>query len=112
MFFSTFAAHVRYALLILILVILIILLSKWTGASSTTVKVIAEPNKAKELVELSQNMLAQADAAQDGTSALMSVAYADAYADAAIRVAGEKPLHIAGLKGKIQTKQAQLMHAS
>jgi hypothetical protein len=112
MVFSAFAAHVRYALLILLIVTLIILLSKWTGSTSKTITVVTDVDKSKELLRLSTNMLTQAEAQTDPSVALMHTAYADAYLDAAERVSGGKGLHSAGLKAKVHAKQQQLMHTS
>lgn len=107
--FATFAAHVRYALLILLLVVLIILLSKWTGSGVTTVRVVTNEDHAKALLKTSQEMLTQADQQHDPSVAMMHTAYAAAYLDAAERVAAGKPLHVAGLKAKVQARQQALM---
>lgn len=107
--FANFAAHVRYALLILLLVVLIILLSKWTGSGCTTVRVVTNEDHAKALLKTSQDMLAQAEHDHDPSVALVHTAYAAAYLDAAERVAQGKPLHVAGLKAKLQARQQALV---
>lgn len=111
MLFSTFALHVRYALIILLLVILIILMSKWTGSKCANVTVVNSANNtAQDLLGQSQDLLVQADQ-QVPVIALMHTAAAHAYVDAAERLAPTKlkPLQVTSIKAKIQAKQQSLM---
>lgn len=109
--FSSIAAHVRYALIILVMVLLVILLSKWTGsASKITVINTKTPakNQAETLVQQSRQYLEQAQYSAPSVAAVQA-AHAEAYLNAAELVApgDAKSLHIQPLRAQAQLLQQQ-----